>query len=509
MNESNYNVLLLMTDQHRFDVLGCMGNPVVKTPNLDRIAAEGTVFENAYTACPSCIPARACLLTGMNQWHTGILGMGNMQPPMGTGFQHTLPGELADAGYHTQGIGKMHFFPQRSLNGFHHIVLDESRRYQDINFMSDYELWFNEHKDGDYGMSDGRDWNGWKGKPYDNPPELHPNIWTVDESIKFLNRRDPGKPFFLKVSFARPHSPYDAIPEYFDMYKDLALPEAQVGDWAYVHDDPEMAKRPSAWRGVKSKTEIHNARAGYYGNVTHIDHEIGRLLEKMEAQGVLQNTLIIFTSDHGDMLGDHNLWRKTYGYEGSTHVPMLVRLPEKLQNNVVPRSDKPVMLRDIMPTVLDILGLPVPETVDGLSMYPLTTGRNCEWREYAHGEHCTCYSEEQEMQYLTDGKIKYIWFPRPATEQLFDLERDPYELHNLSEMAEYSGILKTWRLKLVRELEKRDCGMTDGDTLVSQKGKPGIASPHFRERIRNHATAQEKAAMKAIMGFDLSNWPEK
>lgn len=186
-----------------------------------------------------------------------------------------------------------------------------------------------------------------------------------------------------------------------------------------------------------------------------------------------------------------------------------MRLPVKLQNSVVPRSDKPVMLRDVMPTVLDILGRPTPETVDGLSMYPLATGRNCEWREYAHGEHCTCYSEEQEMQYLTDGKIKYIWFPRLDAEQLFDLESDPYELHNLSEMAEYSGILKTWRLKLVRELEKRDCGMTDGDKLVSQKGKPGIASPHFRERISKYATAQEKAAMKDIIGFDLSNWPEK
>ena len=121
-----YNILLLMTDQHRFDALGCYGNPVVETPNLDWMASEGTVFENAYTPSPSCIPARACLISGQDTWNTGILGMGRGQGPMGGGFMHTLPGELARAGYLTRGVGKMHFAPQRLLNGFHHMELDES-----------------------------------------------------------------------------------------------------------------------------------------------------------------------------------------------------------------------------------------------------------------------------------------------------------------------------------------------------------------------------------------------
>ncbi len=480
--EKKYNVLLLMTDQHRFDVLGFAGNDKVNTPNLDKVASQGTVFDSAYSSCPSCIPARAKLMTGMSQWHTGILGMGHGQPPLRDMYDHTLAGELAQAGYYCKCVGKMHVYPQRSMFGFHHIELDESSRHIDPGFISDYERWFNDHKDGDYGMSEGRDFNGWEGKPYDNPPELHPNIWTAQRSINFINDRDRSKPFFLKTSFARPHSPYDAIPEYFEKYRNKDLPKAIIGDWAHIHDDPETARLSYAWHGIKSDEQIQMARAGYYGNVEHIDHEIGQLLDFMEAQGILDDTLIIFTSDHGDMLGDHHMWRKTYAYEGSAHIPMFVRLPKDLQGKVKPRSDKPVMLCDIMPTILDVLGIDIPAAVDGQSMLPLTKIEDCEWRDYMHGEHCTCYSESEEMQYLTDGKIKYIWFPRTGREQLFDLKKDPYEQHDLKNDPEYAEILTTIRLRMVRELEVRDWGLTDGDELVIQH--EAIFSPHYDEILK-------------------------
>lgn len=475
--KKNYNVLLLMTDQHRFDVLGYAGNDIIATPNLDKVASEGTVFDAAYSSCPSCIPARAKLHTGMSQWHTGILGMGQGQKPLRDLYDHTLAGELAQAGYYCKCVGKMHVYPQRSLFGFHHIELDESTRRQDENFISDYERWFNDHKDGDYAMSEGRDWNGWAGKPYDNPPELHPNIWTVNQSINFINDRDRSKPFFLKTSFARPHSPYDAIPEYFEKYRQKALPKAEVGDWAAIHDDPEVAKKPAAWHGIQSDKAIHLARAGYYGNVEHIDHEIGRLLDCMDKQGVLDDTLIIFTSDHGDMLGDHNMWRKTYAYESSAHIPMLVRLPKDLQKNIVARSDKPVMLCDVMPTILDILGVNIPDSVDGMSMLSLIKQGSCAWRDYMHGEHCSCYAESEEMQYLTDGKIKYIWFPRTDREQLFNLKNDPHELHNLVDDPNYAAWLKKLRRRMVKELEPRNCELTANGQLVRQT-EP-IISPHY------------------------------
>ncbi|WP_066187895.1 MULTISPECIES: arylsulfatase [Gracilibacillus] len=479
------NVLLIMTDQQRWDALGCYGNDVIETPNLDWLASQGTIFENAYSPSPSCVPARAALLTGMDPWHTGILGVGSSQGPMGVGFSHTLPGELAKAGYHTQGVGKMGFRPQRALNGFHQTVLDESDQEIDRGFYSDYKQWFDKNKTGDYGIVDhGIGWNSWMARPYHAPEFLHPTNWTINESLDFLKqRRDPSKPFFLKTSFTRPHSPYDAPDYYFHRYAEAAaIPKAKVGEWASMHDVKEDAVKPETWRGVRSDQEIHRARAGYYGSIHHIDHQIGRLLSYLVKNKLFDNTLIIFTSDHGDMLGDHHLWRKTYAYEGSAHIPLIVKLP----NAYTPMEKKvsePVSLQDIMPTILDSVSLAIPESVDGKSMVPLIKREQVPWREYLHGEHSTCYAEEQEMQYLTDGVYKYIWFPRTGMEQLFHLQDDPYECEDLSEEPVFASKLDKWRQRLVSILEKRDKGLTENGQLVCQKGRPFLTSPHYRTRM--------------------------
>lgn len=479
------NVLLVMTDQQRWDTLGCYGNQVIETPNLDYLASLGTVFDNAYTPSPSCVPARAALLTGMDPWHTGILGMGVGQKPMGTGFNHTLPGEMSRAGYHTQGIGKMHFHPQRSLNGFHNTVLDESGREEDPGFISDYKQWFNKNKTGDYGIIDhGIGWNSWQSRPYHAPEFLHPTNWTVNESVRFLQERDPSKPFFLQTSFARPHSPYDPPSYYFDLYNnhEKQLPDAKVGEWANMHDVPADGASPDAWRGSRTNAEIKRAKAGYYGSINHIDHQIGRLLTHLKSSGLFNETLIIFTSDHGDMLGDHNLWRKTYAYEGSAHVPLIIKPPLSWEKSLS-RVDTPVVLQDIMPTILDAINEEIPETVDGVSLIPLMTNESTIKRTYIHGEHITCYSEEQEMQYLTDGKFKYIWFPRLGTEQLFDLVKDPYECEDLAENINFKKDLLKWRMRLIKKLEPRQAGLTDGSQLVCQSEKPYQISPHYAKRM--------------------------
>jgi len=479
------NVLFIMTDQQRWDTLGSIGGGVIETPNLDWLAAEGTRFTNAYTPCPSCIPARASLLTGMNPWNTGILGMGPGQPPMGTGFAHTMPGELAQAGYHAQAVGITSFHPRHALNGFHHIVLDDESDMAAKDWDSGYKQWFNANKTGDYGPADhGIRYSSWMSRPYHAPEYLHPTNWTVNESIRCLNQRDPSKPFFLKTSFVRPHSPYDPPAYYFDMYwRDKQLPKPSVGDWAKMHDVPADAAHPEAWRGVRSDEEIRRARAGYYGCITHVDHQIGRLLYHMSRNGLLDETLVIFTSDHGDMLGDHNLWRKTYAYEGSAHIPLLVRLPKSMRSGKRDVVEEPVQLQDIMPTVLDVLGLDIPNTVDGASLYGLIRGDRTGWREFVHGEHSPCYSMEQEMQYLTDGRHKYIWFPRLGTEQLFNLQDDPGECHDLSDRADCQEELLKWRLRLIDLLEPRNCGLTDGRELLCQTGKPIMVSPKYAERL--------------------------
>lgn len=480
-----YSVLLLMTDQHRWDALGCYGNKVIQSPNLDRLAGEGTRFSHMYSAVPSCIPARASLMTGLNQWNTGILGMGRGQKRMGTGFQTTIPQELVNAGYQAVAVGKMHFSPQRALLGFEQMVIDESSRKEDPGFISDYEAWFNKNKDGDYGIIDkDMDWNGWQSKPYQPPERLHPTTWTADRAVEFLQTRDNSRPFFLKVSFARPHSPYDAIERWFSYYRERELPGAFVGDWASMNDIPQDAQKKSAWRGKMSTDVIHAARAGYYGNVSYIDEQIGRIIALLKEQGEYDNCLILFTSDHGDMLGDHHMWRKTYAYEGSAHIPLLIKLPQALNLLPTPVVSQIAELRDIMPTILDILGLPIPSLIDGRSLYPLMRGDSVPWREYLHGEHCTCYSEDQEMQYLTDGKTKYIWLPRLNLEQLFDLEKDPTELHDLAHDSASNPVLLHWRERLILELEGRGHKISKNGLLVNQRGKKPFVSPKYAERTK-------------------------
>lgn len=474
------NVILFMADQMRGDCLGCMGHPVVKTPNLDMLAAQGTLFTRAYTPSPSCIPARACLLTGMNPWHTGILGMGEGMPHMADNYAHTLPGELANAGYHTCAVGKNHFHPQRALNGYHATILDESSRAIDKNFVSDYVEWYGKQTNDMEGYQDSSvDWNGWISRPYHTSENLHPTHWTADRAIEFLKKRDPNKPFFLKCSFARPHSPYDPPQVYYDMYKDNHnIPEPFVGDWSQCNDVEFDALNVHTWRGKLHSEDIRRARAAYYGNITFIDYSIGRVLRTLNSMRLYDDTMILFTSDHGDMLGDHHLWRKTHAYEGSTHIPLLIK-PTQGQGNKMQRCGKLTTLMDIMPTVLDAVGLRIPATCDGLSMLPLLQGKSSDnWRTHLLSEHCACYAQEQEYVFVADEQYKLIFFPYNGSLQFFDLIKDPGECVNEILKPEYTQIIADMTNHLVKEFQMRQWPVLQGEQLCAKPDKMVLTSPN-------------------------------
>lgn len=451
------NIILIICDQMRGDAIGADGNKIVQTPNIDALASKGTLFHHAYSAVPSCLPARSILWTGQNQWHAGVLGMGRGQGQIPNDFPHTLAGELTKAGYRTHLVGKGHFHPQRTPMGFETMELDESGRMAD----SDHRMWFEEHTpDGVTPDDHGVDWNSWHARPWHTEEHLHPTYWTMTRSLEFLETHDHEKPFFLNISFARPHSPYVPPKHYFDMYYQNETPAPHVGEWAKMHDDPEVAVDPNAWRGKMTPEQIRRARAGYYGSISFIDTQIGRLMNWMRrhASKDLANTWFLFTSDHGDMQGDHNLWRKTYAYEGSARIPFLVVSPKQQDQSERKIADEVVELRDVMPTLLEAACVPLPSTVDGQSLVPLLCKPAIHWRTYIHGEHCTCYSEEQEMQFVTDGRRKFIWLPRIAREQFFDLEQDPGECCNLIDAPDRTDEIRTWRSYLAQELEARQCG---------------------------------------------------
>jgi arylsulfatase len=440
LSKSKPNVLLLMADQHRADWLGSDANRVVRTPNLDRIAASGVRFRHAYSSTPTCTPARAALLTGMAPWSHGMLGYSRVAQR----YPVEMPRLMRDAGYYTFGIGKMHWTPQRNLHGFHGTLLDESGRAESPDFRSDYRAWFSTEAPNLNPDATGIGWNDCTAKPYVLPERLHPTRWTADCAVRFLETYQRSEPWFLKVSFARPHSPYDPPQRWWDAYSGQQLPKAVAGAWAAKYKE-RSGPKDDIWHGELDSEAVRRARIGYSGSVSFADEQIGRVLEALEKRRWLDDTLIIYLSDHGDMTGDHHLWRKSYAYEASARIPMLVRGPGVKAGSV---SDTPVEIRDVLPTIAVAAGVPVPEACDGQNM--LTAKR--EWIDL---EHNVCYSPINHWTALTNGKWKYIYHAHDGSEQLFDLASDPQEVRDLAGDAGHVESLRLWRSRMVGHLEKR------------------------------------------------------
>ena len=470
------NIILIMTDQQRGDAIGCV-NPAVITPNLDGLAADGHLFTNGFTSCPSSTPARAGLLTGMAPWHHGMLGYGVVAEH----YEYELPQMLHDLGYHTLGIGKMHFHPQIALHGFEATILDESGRVEEPYFMSDYRKWFSNQAFGLNPDSTGIGWNDHLGKVYALPERLHPTAWTGDRAVEAIEGYSSDKPLYLKISFARPHSPYDPPQRVLDMYKDREIPEPVIGEWCEpLPLDLHPEKSPAAARGNFGLEYALSSKRHYYASITFIDEEIGRIIKALKDKGMYDNSLIVFIADHGDAMGDHYMWRKTYPYQSSVSVPYIVKLPSSVKTSLKPgeRITEPVELRDLLPTFLDLNGTKIPEKIDGLSLMPLLKGEKVSWREYIDLEHAECYWKENYWCALTDGKIKYVWFFRTGQEQLFDLTKDPHELKDLSQEKSYAKVLEHMRSAMVDHLSERgDEWVKDGHLVVRQKSQ--LYSPNY------------------------------
>lgn len=484
MQQERLNLLLITVDQMRGDCLSAAGHPVVETPNLDKLANNGVFFRNAYSATPSCVPARAAIFTGMSQQSHGRVGYMDRVPWK---YHHMLPGELAAAGYHTQCVGKLHVYPTRNLCGFHNVVLhdgymhynrDKSRVKASEHYdqCDDYLHWLRRQAGVDQDLIDhGLDCNASTvTRPWHLEEKYHPTNWAVTESIDFLRRRDPSKPFFLWSSFVRPHPPFDPPQVYFDMYKDIDIPSPPIGNWVNEAAAASGNTSPETAFGKLKGSRLKRAQAAYYALITHLDDQIGRLMSALYEHGVLDNTVILFTSDHGEMMGDHHYFRKSLPYEGSAKVPFLLYDPgNRLSLKQGIQVDRVVEMRDIMPTLLEAAGVPVPESVDGTSVLPLCRGEASAWREYLHGEHSL---GDLSNHYITDGTMKYIWYSQSGHEQLFHLKEDPQEVNDLASSSSMASELAKWRSILVQELAGREEGYSNGTALIP--GRPPVACLH-------------------------------
>ena len=461
------NVILICVDQWRGDCLSIAGHPVVHTPFLDRLALKGARFTRAYTAVPSCIAARAALYTGLGQRTHGRVGYQDGVP---WDYPVTIAGEFTRHGYQTQAVGKMHVYPERSQMGFQNVILHDGplhfarRQNRNLDMVDDYLPWLRQQlgREADY-FDHGVNCNSTVARPWDKPEHVHPTNYIVTQAIDFLRRRDPRKPFFLYMSFHRPHPPYDPPAWAFEQYLHRPMPDVPVGDWVDVLAEYADPFRPDTIVGEIPPHLLHRARAGYYGHMTHIDQQVNRFVENLEDFGLYDDTFICFVADHGELIGDHHLFRKCLPYEGSARVPLMLKGPRNAGIRRNAALNPVVELRDVMPTLLDCAGLPIPEAVEGRSFLPIARGENCEWRDYVHGEHVIL---GQSVQWVTDGHEKYVWFSGTGHEQLFDLDDDPQELHDLAGDSAAAGRVAHWRGVLMEELAGREEGFTDGERLI-------------------------------------------
>lgn len=486
------NVILICVDEMRGDCLSAAGHPRVQTPHLDELARGGTRFTNGYSATPTCVPARVALFTGQSQERHGRVGYVD-GVPFDRAHPVTMQNEFGKAGYQTGAIGKMHVSPERSRAGFedvrlHDGFLHHARRThgRDFRYFDDYVPWLRRQPgvspDEEY-FDHGVSCNSTVARPWDKPERLHPTSWIGTEAIDWLYRRDPTRPFFLYLSFHRPHPPYDPPQWAFDMYERMPEMPRRLGNWEHHYDPARADGLHTAYVGKLAPAVIHRARSGYYGLITQLDMQLNRIKESLMEFGVHDNTVIAFTSDHGEMMGDHDMYRKGVGFEGSAHVPFIVApAPDDARAARRHCVDQVVELRDIAPTLLELAGIDVPAECDGRSLVPFLRGETPDdWREWLHGEHVML---GQSLQWVTDGHTKYLWASEWGTEELFDLDADPEELCNRADDPAYAELLATWRGRLVEALTGREEGFVQDGELVTGASVTPILE-HIRRRIES------------------------
>lgn len=419
------NILLLFTDQQRFDTIAAAGYSHMKTPNIDRLVNEGCLFTNAYTPNPVCVPARYCMLTGVTETQHNIVNNGTAN--MAIDGLPTLPGVLADHGYFTAAVGKMHFTPPRNHHGFLEMHLMEEipgHRCDDA-----YAEWLE-----DEGLGKVRTLHGSRPLLYHEPQkamvdaEHHGTEWVAKRTIEVIDRNAGRRPFFIQTGWIKPHPPWNIPEEWRGLYDDADLPAPIPG--------PRMAPNPtgeSAWFGDDDSTEKTMAvRAAYYTTISMLDAAVGKILDHLEEKGILDDTLIIFSSDHGEMLRDHGLYQKMQPYESASHIPFIIRYPKHFSAGS--REEKFVDLLDIMPTAFDAAGIDV-ENIRSARAYEPAGSSLLRLNETGGRDRTIQRSSHNELQnrwvMLRDQRYKYVHYSNGGMEWFFDLEKDPCELRNL------------------------------------------------------------------------------
>lgn len=507
------NVLFIMTDQMRADCLSSAGHPVVRTPHLDWLAHRGVRFDRAYVQTPVCGPSRACFLTG-RYTHAHRSYWNGVPLPAD---EATLPRYARAAGMRPALAGKLHHVVDEEFLARVLPAPDDPRRRDfDLAGYEQWELldnvgdgWLDHLKSRGYDLPyheprvapfmvrtpDGQLMNGWSTQAW-----AHPTVVREEDSdTAYLTRRavefiaDAGEtPWLLHLSYVKPHWPNVAPAPYHAMYSPDSVPPPVRSREELTHPHPLLPPFRAERRSLPFDDEAtwRQFRATYYGLVSHIDDQLGRLFRTLEEHGRLADTLIIFTSDHGEYMGDHWLFEKELFYEPAARVPMIVSDPSAAADGTRGTVDSRfVESVDVLPTILDAVGHELPSPVQGRSLVPLLHGADVPWRDAVYGDwDFRFYHAGEELGLpldrcrawmVRDNDFKYVHF-NGLPPMLFDLRKDPDELTNVANDPAYGSVvadrmraLLEWRQST--EDASRDPGRRIGVRI------PGDGRPDYLE----------------------------
>lgn len=458
------NILWICTDQQRWDTLGCYGNPFTHTPNLDRLAAEGLRFNQAYVQNPLCQPSRGCFLTGRYPRTNGLTKNG----------QDINPGEipitrtLAEAGYHCGLIGKLH------LNACDNRIKDYGTEWwrhigkasfdmREPRINDGYREFLWDHAPSGNPYSDYTKWVTAQGgsieyRPREDcsyvdhgmPVDLHQTTWCANNAIDFIRRNKGNTPWLCSVNIFDPHFPFnppdELLARYLPKLDEIPLPNFREGEW---EEKPEINRKfaentNSRWSTAGMTDRDHRMlRAAYWAMCDLLDIQVGRILEALDQSGQADNTIVLFMSDHGEMLGDHGLYTKgPFLYDPAIRVPLLVRWPERIPAGEV--SEALVEIGDLAPTLLQAAGLPIPPRMQTRSMLPLWTdpAAHPEFREDVYSEYLDSNpdSPSQFRSVLRTPRWKIIRSHQSKPSELYDMKNDPLEQNNLWNDPQHAAI---------------------------------------------------------------------
>ena len=424
------NIIFLLTDDQRWKALGCAGNPIIKTPNMDFLAQNGVRFEKAFVTTPICAASRASLFTGLYERTHGYTFT---KPPIAENYlYHSYPYLLRQAGYQTGFVGKFGVNVEKKL----------IREMFDSFKPSQYP-YFKE--------IDGK--------------KIHLTDINMDNAISFVRNVEKGQPFCLSVSTWAPHADDGAEEQYFwpeacdDLYRDVTIPEPGLSDPAFFEAMPEFAKESMNrirwyWR-FDTPEKYQKMVKGYYRMISGVDMALGRLMEELKKQNMDQNTVIILMGDNGYYLGERGFAGKWTMHDLSIRVPLIIYDPRRSEKDRGQVLQKMALNIDVTPTILDLAGVSIPEMYQGRSLLPIMRGDNTDWRSEILTEHLWDSNPDiPQTEAVRTEQWKYIRYPKhPDFEELYDLEADPNESNNLVGESRYHDKLRELRKKCDRKIQ--------------------------------------------------------